>query len=343
MGMKEELKLFFSVGAFLLSVAALAVSIRVASSKISPAGSQIVHLENEPVTDPEKAEEMRQKKMMEEFNKQEEESLKKKKEYAEAALMRLKKEFKGNIPDTIVLATEMEAPTPYGIEKKEMVKPLPIFVDVKNKRIEFLGLFHQSERKGGIVEVFLSSTIGKLEHRGYEAVSVTRINPYDLWLALLLIGMEPARGVFKEGEAIELKGDTVDILCHWLEPDGTERSACAEDFIYSTVSHRTLERDGWVFIGSRVLLDKEEEKEFLATDVFGDLILVVHHPLAILDIPSKEGGRKDDVFIYNGKLLPAAVPAIATPSPFAFLFAEDEALPLISMLTKMVITPHKRR
>jgi|GEM_PF-2727983 hypothetical protein len=342
MGVKEELKLFFSAGAFVLALLSVALSIRIASVKTAPSSGQTILIESEPIVDPAKAAEIRAREKKEEFDRMEEEALKKKREWAQRALDELNKRYDGKIPDTLILATKMEIPRPFGDESKEklMVEPLPVMVDIKNKRIEFLALFHQSTRQGGIVEVMLSTTIGALDHRAYEAISVTRINPHDLWLALLLLGLQPAKGVYKEGEQIELVGDKVDVIFHWLNIDGTPKSAYAEDFIYCMETHKTADRSGWVFVGSRVGFDPIENREVLGTEKLGDIILVWHHPAAILDLPSKEGG-KSDYFIYNSQLLPYPASCIHNFCPLNFFWAEDDGFSLISVLTKVVITPHK--
>lgn len=339
MGIKDDLKFLFSTGAFVLSLLALFLSLRAAAVKMTPSSAQSIIIPNQPVTDPEEAYRMRMQKQKEEFERREREAVKKKKEWAQKALRDFRKKYKGRIPDEIILATEIELAGPWGEKKKILFTPSSVKVNIRKKRIEFLALFNQSSRQGGLVEVVLSNP--KLESRAYEAITVTYINPYDLWLALNLIGLEPARGVYTEGEDVELVGGRVKVTFQWLCPDGRRKTAPAEDFIYNMTTHKTLNRDGWVFVGSRVISDEVEDKEFLATDRFGDIILVVHHPLAILDIPGREGGRMDDIFIYNNKLLPSPIGGVLSFCPLTFFWAEDYTTQPITMLTKVVITPYE--
>lgn len=161
----------------------------------------------------------------------------------------------------------------------------------------------------GIAEYLLVRAGGKT----HESAFVTDVQPYDLHVAMLLLG---AKGSEKKGDAAtppdtingaylehapELTGDSVSILVTWKSAD-TEHRAKAEDFLSAVKKNASTSRGRWLYNGSLLTAGR-----FLAQDELSIIALVID-PAALIN-NQRPGNRDDTAWEINEK----KIPPIGTP------------------------------
>jgi hypothetical protein len=163
----------------------------------------------------------------------------------------------------------------------------------------------------GIAEYLLVRTGGKT----HESLFVTEIAPYDLHVAMLLLGVKD-RSKDKQDAAAppqtlngaylktapDLLGDNVLISVVWTEGDITKR-ASAEDFLLNKKENVTMSRGPWLYTGSEIVNGKllaQEERSIAA---------LVLDPAALINNP-RAGNRDDAIWAIDLKKTPPAGTAV---------------------------------
>ncbi len=164
-----------------------------------------------------------------------------------------------------------------------------ITIHRRELEISFPGILNMTE---GDLEVLISMPHGRV----HESLLVSNIDPFNLQLALLLVGAE--NGSRDGGEKIS-QGTILNID---VQPkDG--RRVPVEDWLLNKKTSKGMDRFGWVFIGSSFTHDmrclaKEE----------GNIVNVWSFGNAILDNPAPTG-NDDDFIVVN----PETAPKRGTP------------------------------
>jgi len=140
----------------------------------------------------------------------------------------------------------------------------------------------------GMIELVACANGGKL----HESIFRVPIEPRDLQLGLLLLGLKHKGGVRFQGDSTLPEGDQVLIF---VEKDGQRRRV--EDYVWDRKRLAPMERTGWVFSGSKFL-----NGEFGA-QLTRTLITTQHDPYTILDNPLPTGVDSDQYEV-NGKVTP---------------------------------------
>jgi hypothetical protein len=145
----------------------------------------------------------------------------------------------------------------------------------------------------------------------HETLLVTDARPSAITTAVHLLGLKPGRNVswverdpFPTEDEVRAGGRTHDILApegdgvfvyvSWEEA-GRKRSYRAEDLVVTEHDGRAMPYTSWVFLGSRFVKPANDEPEYFAADVEGDVMSVCYfaggsqvftnpHPLALRPI-----------------------------------------------------------
>ncbi|UCE17442.1 MAG: hypothetical protein JSV84_11140 [Gemmatimonadota bacterium] len=144
----------------------------------------------------------------------------------------------------------------------------------------------------GLIEYFACTRFGKL----HESTLVLDVEPYQLQVALLLMGLEPGGNIEYQGDANTPQGDSLEVWVEWQENGKPERHR-AEDLVYNIAEKRTMEQTPWIFTGSKIV-----NGTFMA-DFEGCLIATFHDPFAILNNPLPSGAD-DTLYRVNESLVP---------------------------------------
>jgi hypothetical protein len=158
----------------------------------------------------------------------------------------------------------------------------------QNRTIEFPAVVNMKE---GLAEYLLVSTKGKV----HESVLRTDIDPYQIHVAMLLLGGNGAQTNF----FLPTKpppGDPVMIEVSWKRFLSTKRVA-AEDLVFDRANSRPASKGPWIYNGSF-----QYEGAFIAQEA-GSIISVISDPEALINNP-RERREDDDNWIVNSKALP---------------------------------------
>lgn len=158
----------------------------------------------------------------------------------------------------------------------------------QNRTIEFPAVVNMKE---GLAEYFLVSTKGKL----HESVLRTDVEPYQIHIAMLLLGGKGAQTNFFPLDKPPL-GDPVTIEVGWKKLFATKR-APAEEFVFDRAKNRAMSKGPWIYNGSF-----QYEGAFVAQEA-GSIISVIADPEALINNP-RERREDDDNWIVNSKALP---------------------------------------
>lgn len=158
----------------------------------------------------------------------------------------------------------------------------------------------------GLIEYLLVRTGGKT----HESLFVTNVEPYDLHLAMLLLGATGAPAGSEKAKAPtaidagylksapRIKGDQVTISVSWKSGDKVTTMA-AEDFVTDESKKKPMSRGPWIYNGSEVI-----DGKFLAQDELSFVALVTD-PAALLNNP-RPGSDNDENWLIDAKKTPAA-------------------------------------
>ncbi len=183
-----------------------------------------------------------------------------------------------------------------------------ILLEKKKQRISFPGAVNQRD---GLIEYVLVSEKGKT----HESLLATKVQPHDIHLALLLIGLKqdskenanetaPPSAINSQylQSAPKLKGAPVLLSVAWTQ-EGKRREVPVEDWILNLQTNHSMSRGTWTYNGSLI----DENGVFLADQELS-IVAVVTDPIALVNNP-REGYNDDQIW----QVLKDAVPPLNTP------------------------------
>jgi len=192
-----------------------------------------------------------------------------------------------------------------------------ITVDKRARTARFPATVNMAE---GTLEYLLVTDKGKT----HESLLATAVSPYQLNIAMLLLGARPtpeitdlppeqlSSGTLKS--APELAGDNVDVLVSWKD-GGEPRQVRAEEWIDSRSAQAPMTTGPWIYTGSAIF-----QKRFLAQEE-GSIAALVTDPAALLNNPRP--GNRDDT---NWSARKGTVPAEGTPVEILFQFLSNPSI-----------------
>jgi hypothetical protein len=162
----------------------------------------------------------------------------------------------------------------------------------KNKREIYIS--GSINMQSGLVEYLAChEEVGKL----HESVLKLEAKPYDIQIALLLLGFKNKNNLKFQGDSTIPEGDPLDIFVEWKLTDKAKKRVRAEELVFDQQKKKTMEKTHWVFTGSQIV-----DGQFMA-DTDGSIIATFRDPLAIINNPLPTGAD-DTIYVSNEKLLP---------------------------------------
>lgn len=157
--------------------------------------------------------------------------------------------------------------------------------------------------RDGLAEYLIVSDIGKT----YESVFSTAVRPYDLHVAMLLLGVrtagdsgqsEPPAQLDKAylESAPQLKGEEVEIWLTW-KSGKVEQHARGEDCVFNVARNKPMSRGPWTYNGSVL------HQGFLLAQTGGSIVALVTDPAALINNP-RPGHTDDHIWKVQTKRLP---------------------------------------
>jgi len=156
--------------------------------------------------------------------------------------------------------------------------------------------------RSGAIEYLLVTESGK----AYESLLTTKVQPYDLHVAMLLMGAKAAGETTSRPpaqidlaylkSASKLKGDSIEIEVGWKQ-NGKDCRARAEEFIFNTKKAAPMTPGPWLYTGSLIY-----RGQFLA-QVDGSMIALVTDPEALINNP-RPGNDDDRIWNVRSDRLP---------------------------------------
>lgn len=182
-----------------------------------------------------------------------------------------------------------------------------VVLDAESRTARCPGRVNMNE--GGPIELLACLPRGKT----HESVFALEVEPTDLQVALLLLGMCDGRNPAvkcPEGspDLQRPPGDEAVISVEWRGPaegsgqDPPVNKRRAEDFLVNVKAEGPAPAATWVFLGSRIVDGK------FGADQDGSLITTFHDPLAILELALPT--VNDDVYYFVNK---DVCPPVGTP------------------------------
>jgi hypothetical protein len=139
--------------------------------------------------------------------------------------------------------------------------------------------------------------------KAHESLFMLTAEPRALNAGLLALGLEPGTaGRFADGKPISPTGPKVFLYATWTE-EGKEVTHRVEDLIIDLKTQKPLQRCGFVYHGSRYLMNSITGKRFYAADQTRDLVAVWNNQNAVLDLDTVEAAW-DDSYVANADVMP---------------------------------------
>jgi len=169
----------------------------------------------------------------------------------------------------------------------------------KNERS--LSLPAEVNQRQGLLEYLLVRIGGKT----HESLLRTKVEPYHLQVAFLLLGLAPTdKPLAFQGDPERPRGKPVQIFISYRDAAGREMRVKAEEWV-ARKSGETVQPAGrleWVYTGSAVVNGR------LIAQNEGSIIATYHDPVALVDNASA-GGESDKVWLP----LASRLPPVGTP------------------------------
>jgi len=190
-------------------------------------------------------------------------------------------------------------------------------LDKKNHRVSFAATVSFRQ---GLIEYLLVNEKGKT----YESLFKTTVQPRDIHLALLLIGLkEDAKA--NAGEPVppsaidagylqsapKPKGPPVRLTVSWTQ-DGKRKEVPAENWVLNLQTNNPMTTGPWTYNGSMV-----EDGVFLADQELS-IVAVITDPTALVNNPRK-GYDNEDIWQVREKV----VPPLDTPVEISITLADS--------------------
>ena len=186
---------------------------------------------------------------------------------------------------------EEKLPEPLVDGNVELIALSPdrsVFLAADRKSVIFLAEVCLRE---GPLEFFACSKNTK-EH---ESILATQAKPSLIHVGLLAMGAEPGTPVKFTPEFAAATGPRIDITLRWLDKDGKQQEAKAEEWVQEMESKNKMSTH-WVFTGSLFRKLEGGKNQYLA-DVTGEIIGVSNFPTVVLDLPiASTSDNKDLLF-----------------------------------------------
>ena len=175
-----------------------------------------------------------------------------------------------------------------------------IRIDKEKRTVTFPAEINMAQ---GMLEYLMVADTGKT----HESLLSTKITPYDIQVAMLLLGVKPAANTEDEPPAQlnkeylqgapELKGDQVNIFLSWKDAHGMGHRARAEDLIFNLQEKAPMTEGVWTYNGSELY-----DGKFLA-QVDGSIAALVRDSAALMNNP-RPGNDDDQIWEVNEKATP---------------------------------------
>lgn len=179
-----------------------------------------------------------------------------------------------------------------------------IQIDKEKRTVTFPAAVNMSD---GMLEYLLVTDMGKT----HESLLSTKIAPYDIQVAMLLLGikaapkadLEPPAQITKQylQGAPQLTGETINIYLQWKDAQGPHRER-AEDMIWNLDTNAPMTEGPWTYNGSGMY-----DGKFLA-QIDGSITALVRDPAALVNNP-RPGNDDDQIWEVYAK----ATPKVGTP------------------------------
>lgn len=176
-----------------------------------------------------------------------------------------------------------------------------LIVDLKAKTATCTGKVNMQK---GMIEYLAVAPQGKL----HESVLNLDVRPLHLQLGMILLGLEPKGGLRYQGDNQIPKGSPVEISVSW-ERNGKPVKVRGEDLCWVITKKAPLEKNAWIFSGSRI------DKDGFVADRELSLVGTFRDPAAIINNVHASGA--DDTLIkVNERISPPwGTPVTFTVSP----------------------------
>ena len=206
-------------------------------------------------------------------------------------------------------AKERKMPPPLVDERLKLI-PLSqdesIFLAEDRSCVVLLGEICLRE---GLLEFFACLKNTK-EH---ESIVAVRTKPSLLHVGLLAMGAEPGKPVQFTPEFQAASGPQIDITVHWLDENGKQQEARAEEWVQEAGSKKAMTAH-WVFTGSLFQKLEQGKNQYLA-DVTGEIIGVSNFPTVVLDLPIESTSDNSNLLF---QAFTEKIPPLSTPVTMIF-------------------------
>jgi len=203
-----------------------------------------------------------------------------------------------------LLAMLLATPAGRGEDAPQKLEYRGIHIDKVKRTATFPAEINMKE---GLLEYLIVADTGKT----HESLLSTKIQPYDIQVAMLLLGVAPAAKTTDEPPAQinadylhkepPLKGAQVTVSLDWKDKAGSHHEP-AGNLIWNTKENKAMTEGPWTYNGSGIY-----DGKFMA-QVDGSVGALVRDPAALFNNP-RPGNDDDQIWKPNTK----AVPPVGTP------------------------------
>ncbi len=166
-----------------------------------------------------------------------------------------------------------------------------IHIDLTKSQVEFPARINMTE---GLLEYLLVAEGGKI----HESLLITSVQPYDLQVSLLLLGLKGSSNPLSEqGDTRAPTGDAVRIDVRPAESDAGDAVPVSRWLMHKD-SGLIKQPVGWVFTGSII-----SNGTFLA-QLEKSIVAIFRDPVAMIDNPMPEGAN-DEIWLPNTRAMPS--------------------------------------